>query len=377
MGDKIKILYVLPLGTVGGAEKFVLSLCRRHDRKRFDIIVCILFESGPVSDEMAADGYEVVKIDMANGFDLWKARRLASIIRRRRIDVVNIHGQNPLAKFCSVLPRHTLVIHTDHGTTIGSPVRRKSRVVFFNRLLTPYIDHFIAISKGMENSLQVRERVPPEKITLIYNGVDVQSIAGISCDKAQKRLSLGIQPGMPVLGTVGRLVPEKQYPLLIKAVSLLKAEGIRFILLIVGDGPQRAHVESLIETSGLSGYVRLLGQRSDVYELLDIMDLFVFSSGGEAFSITVLEAMAKSKPIVAFDVEGVNEAVVPDETGFLVPFGDAEMFAEKVKSLIGSPELIQRMGSRAFDRVDSIFNINRNIKDLERLYTDLLGSVQV
>ncbi len=377
MDKKIRVLNIVPLGGIGGAEKFVLSLCRGYNKRRFEAMVCVLFSGGTVSDQIAREGYDVTVLNMANGFDLIRALQLIPIIRSRRIDIVNIHGQNPLGKFCSVLSGAPVIVHTDHGTTVGSPVERRQRVVLFNRLLTPFIDHFIAISQGMKQSLRLREKIPGNKITLIYNGVDVDAISKVSCNKTELRESLGIPPDIPVLGTVGRLAPEKQYPLLLKSLSILKNRGIEFIALIVGDGPDRKPLESLAKKMSLTDRIRFLGQRNDVIQLLELMDVFVFSSGGEAFSITLLEAMAAAKPIVAFDVKGVDEAIVTHETGFLVSFGDVEEFANKVKLLLESPELALRMGKSGFERVNTKFDIRSNIKKLEALYESLLEDKQI
>ena len=367
----------MPLGGIGGAEKFIVSLCRGHNKSRFEAMVCVLFSGGVVSDQISREGYDVTVLNMANGFDLIRALRLIPIIKNRRIDIVNIHGQNPLGKLCSALSGAPVIVHTDHGTTVGSPLTRRQRVVLFNRLLTPFIDHFIAISQGMKKSLRLREKIPGNKITLIYNGVDVEDISKVSCNKTELRESLGIPPGIPVLGTVGRLAPEKQYPLLLKSLSILKNWGIEFISLIVGDGPDRKPLESLAKKMSLNDQVRFLGQRNDVNQLLEFMDVFVFSSGGEAFSITLLEAMAAAKPIVAFDVKGVDEAIVTHETGFLVPFGNIEEFANKVKLLLESPELALRMGKSGFERVNTEFDIRSNIKKLEVLYESLLEDKQI
>jgi glycosyltransferase involved in cell wall biosynthesis len=127
----------------------------------------------------------------------------------------------------------------------------------------------------------------------------------------------------------------------------------------------------------LNDCVRFLGYRNDVHHLLEIMDIFLFSSGGEAFSITLLEAMAKTKPIVAFDVEGVNEAVVDNRTGFLVPFGDVKEFANKAQALLDSPLLRQKMGRAAFERVNTKFDIKKTIRKLEALYVQLRGKATV
>lgn len=366
------MINVLAFGGIGGAEKFVLSLCQNHSKTRFEIIVCVLFGGGIISNEIAQMGYELAVMNMKNGFDIKKALRIVRFLRRKKAAIVNIHGQNPLGKLCSILSGAQVVIHTDHGTTLGSPVKRRSRVVLSNRLLTPFIDHFIAISKGMKKSLQMREKIPEKKISLIYNGVDVNHISKISVDKHKLRRSLGIPSSVPIVGTIGRLAPEKMYPFLLQSLSDLKKQDVRFTCLIVGDGPDRENLQFLVKQMNLQKDIHFLGMRKDAIQLLDLMDVFLLSSGGEAFSITILEAMAKGKPIVAFDVEGVDEAVVNGQTGFLVPFGDVYGFAKKTKTLLQNPELANHMGHSAFKRASAFFNLKKNIQKLESLYESFL-----
>jgi glycosyltransferase involved in cell wall biosynthesis len=377
MEQRIKILNVLPLGGIGGAEQFVRSLCLHHNSKRFENHVCVLFSQGAISNQIATAGFYVRILDMASGFDFFRAMHLVSIIKNRQIDIVNIHGQNPLGKFFSVLSRARVIIHTDHGTTIGSPVKRKKRIVIFNRLMSPFIHHFIAISQGMRQSLRLREKIRDDKISLIYNGVDVDAIAGMTTKRAALRKGLNLPDAIPVLGTVGRLAQEKQIPLLLESLAVLKNQSVRFLALIVGDGPDMDALQSLARKMKLNRQVRFLGQRDDVPQILDIMDIFIFSSGGEAFSITLLEAMAKAKPIVAFNVQGVNEAVVNYQTGFMVPFGDVNGFAQKTKYLIESPDLARKMGRSGLERVRAQFNLISNIRKLERLYETLMANTKV
>jgi glycosyltransferase involved in cell wall biosynthesis len=369
MKRKLRILYVLPLGGIGGAEKFVLSLCENHDKDLFDITVCILFSGEKVASKIEKLGIEVVRLHMKNGFDFVRAAKLFKIIRNRKIDIVNIHGQNPLSKLFCVTSFAPAIIHTDHGTTIGSPIKRRKRVVIFNRLINPYIDFFIAISNNMKISLQKRERVPGKKIVLIYNGVDVDNISKTTCDRNQKLVSLGIPKNKTkIFGTIGRLVDEKQYPLLFEALSIFKLKHRDFMTLIIGDGPLRKRLEDIVVKFGLEENVLFLGERDDVYDLLDVIDIFIFSSGGEAFSITILEAMCKAKPIVAFDVEGVNEAVKNGVNGLLEPFGENEKFAGSIQKLYENNELATQMGSYGYKIVKEKFNIQRNVKELEKLY---------
>jgi glycosyltransferase involved in cell wall biosynthesis len=372
MARKIRVLNVLPFGDIGGAQKFILSLCRWHDKSRFSVKVAVLFSGGTISDQICNENYEVNILNMRNGFDLTRALRIVPLIRKDKTDIVNIHVQNPLGKLFAILSRPPVIVHTDHGTTLSSPVKRKQRIVLFNRILSPFINHFVAISNNMQQSLLIREKIPFNKISLIYNGVDVEKISKDSCNKEDLRKSLGIPSDVPVLGTVGRLAPEKQYPILFKVLSIIKDKGVNFFMIIVGDGPERSHLENIAEKFDLSGQIRFLGYRSDITQLLDLINVFVFTSGGEAFSLTLLEAMAKAKPIVAFDVEGVNEAVVNEKSGFLVPPGDIETFSQKIKILFESKELSEQMGKSGFERVNSMFNLKANIHRLESLYENLM-----
>jgi glycosyltransferase involved in cell wall biosynthesis len=311
---------------------------------------------------------------MKHGFDFLRAFRLVWIIKDRKIDIVNVHGQNPLGKCCSILGRAKAIVHTDHGVTIGSPVQRKKRIILCNRLLSPFIDHYVAVSRGMFKSLKKREKVPEKKITLIFNGIDVEDISKPNHRNGCLIKELGLDPRKPIIGTVGRLSAEKQLPLLLKSIRILKTINQNFTCLIIGDGPEKSNLVNLSSSLHLDEQICFLGERADVPALLDLMDVFVFSSGGEGFSITILEAMSMSLPIVAFDVEGVSEAVVPEETGYLVPFGNIEEFADRISYLIDKPELAKKFGRLASRRVRSDFNLSKNIRKLESLYCKLLGS---
>jgi glycosyltransferase involved in cell wall biosynthesis len=372
MNRPINVCHLLPTAGVGGAEKFVLSLCRSHDPMRIKVVVGVLLSDDIVSRKIASEGFECVIFGMKNGFDVFRALKLTLFLRKRKIDIVNIHGQNPLGIFCSILACPPVIVNTDHGTTLGSQVKRKNRVVFTNRFLLPFVDHSIAISKGMEKSLLIREKIDKKKITLVYNGIDVDAIKNTLIDIRKLKITLKIPPTLPVIGTVGRLAPEKQYPVLLECLAFLKNQGRIFIALIIGEGPLRPLLEAQIDQMGLRDCVRLLGLRSDVYQLMKLIDIFTLASGGEAFSITLLEAMASAKPVVAFDVEGINEAVVNEATGFLIPPGDTVGFSKKLADLIDSPELRTQMGQYGFQRVEKKFNITEKMKDLEAIYDKLL-----
>lgn len=373
MDSKIRILHILPQGTVGGAENYVLSLCRYHDKKRFCVRVCILFSEGIMSERMKSCACEVIHLNMTSGFDILKVFSLVSIIRNRKIDIVDLHGQTPLAKMACILSGVPVIVHTDHGPVVQSPLKRRERVIFANRLLSPFFDRFIAISRCMSDSLVVREKIPTNKISLVYNGVDVDAIRQVVCDTESMKKALNLSPKIPVLGTVGRLAPEKQLPFLLEVLKILKKRGLPFVALIIGDGPERKAIEKHILNMGLDECVKILGQREDVYQLLDIINIFLVSSGGEAFSIAILEAMAKGKPIVAYNVKGVNEAIISGETGLLASVNNKEELANNIQLLLQCPQFANRLGQQAYKRTKKLFNIPQNVEQLESIFQTLLN----
>ncbi|MFW6193864.1 MAG: glycosyltransferase, partial [Gemmatimonadota bacterium] len=148
-------------------------------------------------------------------------------------------------------------------------------------------------------------------------------------------------------------------------------------LLLVGDGPERFVIESLIDGLGLDNRVHLLGLRSDVADLLAGSDLFLLSSVSEAASLSILEAMAVGLPVVATRVGGNPEVVVEGETGHLVPPGDLEAFADRVVELLRRPDLRRRMGEAGRRRVRTEFHLDRVADRYLRLYGELVGEMSV
>ena len=369
MKKRLKLIHILRQGGMGGAERLVQDYFRFHDTSRFEISLGVIFSGGVVSDKIASMGFPVTVFHMKNGFDVKNALPLYHHIKKNGIDIVHLHTIAPLAKLLCLSANPGVIIATDHGTTMGSPVKRKKHVIYANRLLNPFVDHFPAISMGMKKSLLIREKVPQRSITLMYNGVDIETISKQNPGRAEEiRNEYAIPLNSPIIGTIGRLSREKQIPLLLKAFQRLKQKGISFTGIIIGDGPDMGILKDMQKKYGLENDVIFTGLKTPVYPYLDLLDIFAFPSGGEAFSITILEAMAKKKPVLAFDVEGVNEAVVHGKTGFLVPFGDIAAFSDTMEKMIRNPSQLITMGENAFSEVSLKYDIKNTVGMLENLY---------
>ena len=253
---------------------------------------------------------------------LW---RLTRLMRQRRIDAVVTVGTGGdkmfwgrLAGWLAGVP---VICSALHST--GLP----DHVELPNRLLAPLTDAFIAVAEPHGRYLAAHEGCPAEKIRVIPNGVDVERFHPRWPNRALQARIGAWSAETPVAGIVAALRPEKNHEMFLYVAALvrLKLPAARF--LVVGDGPQRAKLEALANSLGIAEAVRFLGTRSDVPELLSLMDVVVLSSHMEANPICLLEAMASEKPVVATRVGSVTETVLEGRTGYLVAAGDSQGMA--------------------------------------------------
>jgi glycosyltransferase involved in cell wall biosynthesis len=225
----------------------------------------------------------------------------------------------------------------------------------------------VIVESTRNKEIALRKRLwPARKVKVIEYGIDLTSLE----DRGAQGL---VDPGnsSPVIGTVGRLVPQKGHRHLLEALSQLKKRGMSFSLMIVGNGPLRSELESQVEELGLSGDVSFLGHREDVYDLLSSFDIFVLPSEFEGLPFALLEAMAARRPIIASDVDGIGDAIVDEENGLLVPSKDPGALAAALERLVGEDRLRQELGNNARSAV-ARFDLPRMIARTEELYESLL-----
>ncbi len=324
-------MFVITSMPVGGMETLLVELIRRLDRSRFSPELCCLKHLGPLGEVLAAEIPAFTGL-LRHKYDVRVLGRLRRLLGEHRIDAVVTVGTGGDKMFWGRLAAwlaHVPVICSAlHSTGLPDHVER------LNRLLAPITDAFVAVAGPHGRYLAEHEGCPAARIEVIPNGVDVERFCPRAADAAL-RDALGLPRAAPVAGIVAALRPEKQHELFLQAAALVHRQSPECRYLIVGDGPLRASLEALAGDLGLAGVVHFLGNRGDVPQLLALMDVFVLTSKMEANPVSILEAMASGKPVVATRVGSVPETVLEGRTGYLVAPGSADEVAAKVLELLG------------------------------------------
>jgi glycosyltransferase involved in cell wall biosynthesis len=249
-------------------------------------------------------------------------------------------------------------VHTKHGRNRPEFRRR----VALNHLAARLSSCVVTVSGNAADVARRTERVPPQKLRLIRNGIDLTDFT------PPRRPADSVKRAIHV----ARLNVIKDQGTLLHAVRLVVDKVPDFRLDIAGEGEERQALECLRDKLDLAEHVRFLGERSDVSSLLAQSGLFLLSSIGEGLSLTLLEAMASGLPVVATHVGGNPEVVVDGHTGLLVPARSPVELAGAILSLISEPERARRMGTNGRRRVEAEFDMKRVASRYEELYRTLL-----
>lgn len=360
----LRVMFVHTFMPVGGAETLLVNLIRRLDRDRFIPEVCCLKFPGPLGEVI---GEEVALFShlLRGKYDLRVLPKLTRLLKRRKIDAVVTVGAGDrmfwgrLAAKAAGVP---VILTALHSTGWPDVVGR------LNRMLTPITDGFIGVAKEHGRYLREVERFPAKKVFVIPNGVDVNRFQPRAADP-KLRAKLGLAESAPVVGIVAALRPEKNHQQFLRAAAKVRAAVPAARFLIVGDGETRPELEQLCQELGLTDAVIFAGTRSDVPELLSLMDVVVLTSHMEANPVTILEAMACGKPFVAPRVGSIPETIVEGETGYLTAPGSDDETAAALLDILRSPEKTVAMGEAARRRAVEHYSLECMVDGYQDLIT--------
>lgn len=356
----IRVCHVSMCLQTGGLERLLVDFARFHDRKNFELQFVALGGDGQPAADIRATGCSARVLN-----ESLKIRKLQSIVqlvrhlKAQRPQIVHTH--NTYAHFYGAIAAKVagvpVVINTQHGQGCGSSWKAEWQFRIANRLTR----RVIGVSHDATQLCGHQDPGSQGKFTTIWNGINLD------------RFSYRGPKRTPTAISVARLSPLKDFPTLLRAVRLVLAHVPDFRLRIVGDGPERANLESLIGELNIRPHVELLGERHDVPDLLADSGFFVSSSLSEGISLTLLEAMAVGLPVVTTTVGGNPEVVLDGQTGRLASAGDPTALARAIVDLCAERDLWSAMGSLGRQRVEQNFEIRQMIRSYESLYAELLA----
>lgn len=355
--------------TVGGTEGQLRDLASRFDRRRFNVLVCVLKGEGPVARAMRERGIRVVALDGHGAWDIRVLFRLFRLIRRERPEV--LHAFLGFANLAASLVGRLLGVPVIIWSYRDVEVWKTKVHWLVERAAIRWADAITCCSDAVRQFVLAHVNGQASKFLTIHNGVDLESF---SRSRAASRAELKLREGGFVIGTVSRLdEPKKGLTVMLRALAdLAGRDGIPpWQWALVGDGPARDRLRSIAAESGLAGQVMFAGLRDDVASVLPVMDIFVCPSLYEGFGIAIVEAMAAGRPVIASDVGGIPEIVVHGDTGLLVPPGDAAALADAIATLLTRPDQARAMGARGLARVRERFSIEQAVQQHQQLYESL------
>jgi glycosyltransferase involved in cell wall biosynthesis len=370
---RINVLLLVESMEVAGAEQVVLSLALGLDPTRFRPLVGCLVDEGPLAHELKRAGVPVFALGKRRGFDVSIVGRLVRVLRDERIDVVHTHVWNAdvWGRFSAWLARVPVRMMTAHNVDDWKTPAHLWVDWGLGKLST----HVVCVSEAVRDFYRTRAWVSSRKLSVILNGIDLRPFEEISTDGATKRRELGLPLQGPICSVVARLVPQKGHRYLLEALPSIRQVFPSAVVLLVGNGSERESLEQQARELGLYGdAVRFLGERRDIPEILKASDVVVLpSSEREGLSISVLEAMAARRPVVATDVGGNRQTIEDGRTGLIVPAADAGALSKALLRMLGEPELARSMGEAGRAKVEREFGVSRMVKQTADLYESLLA----
>jgi sugar transferase (PEP-CTERM/EpsH1 system associated) len=357
------VLHLCESSDTGGAESVLISLVERLDKSRYSSMVCLLSE-GWLKTQLEKRQVETVVIPQLRSLDVAWLFRLYRLLKDREIHVMHSHefATNVYAGFLSRLTGVPLVA-TAHGKNYyGDKWRRRAAYRFVARQAT-----MVAVSHDLKRFLVERIGIPPGSIRVVHNGIDLSRYA-VHDENHVVRAELGISAGQRVIGTVGNLFAVKGQTYLLRACKAVASAYPNCVLLVAGEGEQLGPLEKEAFDLGIAGDVKFLGFRDDVPSLLQAMEVFVLPSLSEGLPLSILEALALQKPVVATNVGGIPEIVEDGATGYLVPPRNPEALADKILLLLRDPQIAANIGQAGRKKVEKDFGLEQMVREYQSLY---------
>ena len=367
----MRVLHLISSGGMYGAEAMLLNLASAQTRFGCKPIIGVFENTHVPHIELAKAanerGLEVEIIPCRGRLDLKTMHTIRGFIRSNGVCLVHGHGyKSNLYGFLSARQLGVPFVATCHLWTGASRIVRLYE--YLDSLILRRAQRVIAVSDAIGDSLR-KARIQREKISVIYNGTDLQERQ--NCQPTlREELGAG---GRVIVGTVGRLETQKGFEYFIKAAKEVLAEFPEVLFIIAGEGSLRSRLERMIREMGLASKILLLGKRTDMAGVYASLDMFVLASIDEGMPMTVLEALAARRPVVATNVGALEKLIIPERTGMLVEPRDVLGLRDAMLRCLRNPSFARDLGRNGEEHVRTSFSSDGMARSYLNVYRQVLA----
>jgi glycosyltransferase involved in cell wall biosynthesis len=308
--------------------------------------------------------------------DLKALVNLIRLIRREQPDIVHTHTAKAgfVGRLAAKLTGVPVLVHTFHGHVFHSyfGYLRTKFFLWLERLLAKFTDVIITVGEQQRKEIIGYKIAEPDKVISVPLGLDLKPFVNSSSHSDLLQRELSLEPDILLVGIVARLVPIKNHLCFLRAARVVadKMDNVRF--LIIGDGELREHLEQKTRELELESKIIFMGFQHNLTKIYSGLDVVTLSSFNEGLPVALIEAMAAGKPVVSTDVGGVRDLILDGDNGLLVPSNDHRALALAILYLLGKPGRRTIMGQAGRRKAYPLFDKNRLLEDIDRLYRNLL-----
>ncbi len=353
---------VTEMNVLGGAEVFIRNAAPRLRKLGWDLQLITLSEGGILVDQLRAESVPVIELGVNKTNFFYMIPKLLSLWKKEKPQILHTHLYHAgligriLGKMAGI---HPIFVHQ-----AGPELFRNNIRILLDKHTSSLVTQYVVTSTYVNQILQTREQIHPNKIIIIPNGIVTREY---ELSRTRPKGWPDVGQG-PVLGTVGRLAPEKGHLLLIEALSILRQNGVVFYALMIGDGILKDELIQKTKIQHLEDCISWVGSQNNVPDWLPFFDLFVLPSQWEGISLALLEAMAAGLPVIATSVGGTPEVIKNGETGLLVPPSNPHALAAAIQKMIENPSLSREMGQAGKRHCQQNYDIDRIVKEIDSIY---------
>ncbi|NBB89402.1 MAG: glycosyltransferase [Bacteroidetes bacterium] len=349
----------------GGGEKWHFDIGLRLHKKGNHVIF-FTYPDSALYEKLKATSIPAYSIKVSNlsFLNIFKRNRIAHILEKENIEtiILNLSSDVKIAGPAAVKAGVKNIIYR---RGLAKPIKNS----FFNRyLFSKVVTHVICNSRETRRTVFQNnpKMISPDKVTVIYNGIDIDTLPQMVNPSFPKE-----DPEIIHIGNLGRLVEQKGQRHLVEMAAIMQKEGTHFHIFIGGSGPLEQDLIDYAKQLNVSDKITFSGFVSDVHSFMQSLDVFILPSYWEGFGYVLVEAMVNALPVVAFDITSNPEVVEDEKTGFLCEAGDTEELVEKTNELIRKPDLRHKLGQAGKKRVLSRFTIQNTVMETEKLLSAL------